>query len=141
MGEAAFCKTNHTHQTSIPSCPAHFRTYSTVVVVTLCRQVRYYEQPWAPGDTIVDLLHSVCTLESMLCTGRKLLYRDKKLKVRTACCPCTVTVTECSTPQLHLYDLESGCRVTLLSYCSYVQWVASRGVTKDLVCWCAGYQE
>ena len=26
MGEAAFCKTNHTHQTSTPSCPAHFRT-------------------------------------------------------------------------------------------------------------------
>lgn len=26
-------------------------------------------------------------------------------------------------PQLHLYDIESDSRATLLSYCSYVQWV------------------
>ncbi|KAM4521459.1 intraflagellar transport protein 172 homolog isoform 2-T2 [Odontesthes bonariensis] len=37
-------------------------------------------------------------------TGRKLLFRDKKLR-------------------LHLYDIESGTKATLLSFCSYVQWV------------------
>ncbi|XP_072218456.1 intraflagellar transport protein 172 homolog [Leuresthes tenuis] len=37
-------------------------------------------------------------------TGRKLLFRDKKLR-------------------LHLYDIESGMKATLLSFCSYVQWV------------------
>lgn len=42
-------------------------------------------------------------------TGRKLLFRDKKLR-------------------LHLYDLESGARTTLLSFCSYVQWVPASDV-------------
>ncbi|XP_041831040.1 intraflagellar transport protein 172 homolog [Melanotaenia boesemani] len=37
-------------------------------------------------------------------TGRKLLFRDKKLR-------------------LHLYDIKSGVKTTLLSFCSYVQWV------------------
>lgn len=37
-------------------------------------------------------------------TSRKLLFRDKKLR-------------------LHLYDVESQSRTTLLNYCSYVQWV------------------
>lgn len=31
-------------------------------------------------------------------------------------------------PQLHLYDLESGGRTTLLSFCSYVQWVPGSDV-------------
>lgn len=31
-------------------------------------------------------------------------------------------------PQLHLYDLESGARTTLLSFCSYVQWVPGSDV-------------
>lgn len=30
--------------------------------------------------------------------------------------------------QLHLYDLESGARTTLLSFCSYVQWVPGSDV-------------
>uniref|UniRef100_A0A1A8U1D0 Intraflagellar transport protein 172 homolog n=1 Tax=Nothobranchius furzeri TaxID=105023 RepID=A0A1A8U1D0_NOTFU len=42
-------------------------------------------------------------------TGRKLLFRDKKL-------------------QLHLYDINSGVRTTLLSFCSYVQWVPGSDV-------------
>ncbi|CAL8315982.1 unnamed protein product [Lota lota] len=42
-------------------------------------------------------------------TGRKLLYRDKKL-------------------QLHLYDVESAVKTTLLSFCSYVQWVPGSDV-------------
>ncbi|XP_030200601.1 intraflagellar transport protein 172 homolog [Gadus morhua] len=42
-------------------------------------------------------------------TGRKLLYRDKKL-------------------QLHLYDIESAIKTTLLSFCSYVQWVPGSDV-------------
>jgi intraflagellar transport protein 172 len=37
-------------------------------------------------------------------TGRKLLFRDRRLK-------------------LHLYDVESQSQTCLLSYCSYVQWV------------------
>ena len=35
-------------------------------------------------------------------TGHKLLFRDKKLK-------------------LHLYDIESQAKTTILNYCSYVQ--------------------
>ncbi|XP_068564624.1 intraflagellar transport protein 172 homolog [Cebidichthys violaceus] len=42
-------------------------------------------------------------------TGRKLLFRDKKLR-------------------LHLYDIESGSKTTLLSFCSYVQWVPGSDV-------------
>ncbi|KAM9339048.1 intraflagellar transport protein 172 homolog [Symphorus nematophorus] len=42
-------------------------------------------------------------------TGRKLLFRDKKLR-------------------LHLYDIESGVKSTLLSFCSYVQWVPGSDV-------------
>ncbi|XP_037837544.1 intraflagellar transport protein 172 homolog [Kryptolebias marmoratus] len=42
-------------------------------------------------------------------TGRKLLFRDKKLR-------------------LHLYDVESGVKTTLLSFCSYVQWVPGSDV-------------
>ncbi|XP_043931402.1 intraflagellar transport protein 172 homolog isoform X2 [Protopterus annectens] len=42
-------------------------------------------------------------------TGRKLLFRDKKLR-------------------LHLYDIERSCKTTILSYCSYVQWVPSSDV-------------
>ncbi|CAG5928433.1 unnamed protein product [Menidia menidia] len=42
-------------------------------------------------------------------TGRKLLFRDKKLR-------------------LHLYDVESGMKTTLLSFCSYVQWVPGSDV-------------
>uniref|UniRef100_A0A3P8UXR3 Intraflagellar transport protein 172 homolog n=1 Tax=Cynoglossus semilaevis TaxID=244447 RepID=A0A3P8UXR3_CYNSE len=42
-------------------------------------------------------------------TGRKLLFRDKKLR-------------------LHLYDIESGLKTTLLSFCSYVQWVPGSDV-------------
>uniref|UniRef100_A0A3Q0QW63 Intraflagellar transport 172 n=1 Tax=Amphilophus citrinellus TaxID=61819 RepID=A0A3Q0QW63_AMPCI len=42
-------------------------------------------------------------------TGRKLLFRDKKLR-------------------LHLYDIESGMKTTLLSFCSYVQWVPGSDV-------------
>ncbi|KAG7214317.1 hypothetical protein INR49_004455 [Caranx melampygus] len=42
-------------------------------------------------------------------TGRKLLFRDKKLR-------------------LHLYDIESGVKTTLLSFCSYVQWVPGSDV-------------
>ncbi|XP_038160069.1 intraflagellar transport protein 172 homolog [Cyprinodon tularosa] len=42
-------------------------------------------------------------------TGRKLLFRDKKLR-------------------LHLYDIESRMKTTLLSFCSYVQWVPGSDV-------------
>ncbi|XP_053193415.1 LOW QUALITY PROTEIN: intraflagellar transport protein 172 homolog [Scomber japonicus] len=42
-------------------------------------------------------------------TGRKLLFRDKKLR-------------------LHLYDIESSVKTTLLSFCSYVQWVPGSDV-------------
>ncbi|WAR22903.1 IF172-like protein [Mya arenaria] len=42
-------------------------------------------------------------------TGRKLLFRDKRLR-------------------LNLYDVESQQRTTILNYCSYVQWVPSSDV-------------
>ncbi|XP_024146740.1 intraflagellar transport protein 172 homolog [Oryzias melastigma] len=42
-------------------------------------------------------------------TGRHLLFRDRKL-------------------QLHLYDIRSSARTTLLSYCSFVQWVPGSDV-------------
>ena len=42
-------------------------------------------------------------------TGRKLLFRDKRLK-------------------LHLYCVESQTQTSLLSYCSYVQWVPQSDV-------------
>ncbi|XP_027896583.1 intraflagellar transport protein 172 homolog [Xiphophorus couchianus] len=42
-------------------------------------------------------------------TGRKLLFRDKKLR-------------------LNLYDIESRVKTTLLSFCSYVQWVPGSDV-------------
>ncbi|XP_078506239.1 intraflagellar transport protein 172 homolog [Lissotriton helveticus] len=42
-------------------------------------------------------------------TGHKLLFRDKKLG-------------------LHLYDIESNTRSTILNYCSYVQWVPGSDV-------------
>ncbi|KAE8286539.1 Intraflagellar transport protein 172-like protein [Larimichthys crocea] len=42
-------------------------------------------------------------------TGRKLLFRDKKLR-------------------LHLYDIETGVKATVLSFCSYVQWVPGSDV-------------
>ncbi|XP_040920859.1 intraflagellar transport protein 172 homolog [Toxotes jaculatrix] len=42
-------------------------------------------------------------------TGRKLLFRDKKLR-------------------LHLYDIVTAIKATLLSFCSYVQWVPGSDV-------------
>uniref|UniRef100_A0A3P8XGI6 IF140/IFT172/WDR19 TPR domain-containing protein n=1 Tax=Esox lucius TaxID=8010 RepID=A0A3P8XGI6_ESOLU len=42
-------------------------------------------------------------------TGRKLLFRDKKLR-------------------LHLHDIESSVKATMLSFCSYVQWVPASDV-------------
>ncbi|KAG7280373.1 hypothetical protein CRUP_022201, partial [Coryphaenoides rupestris] len=42
-------------------------------------------------------------------TGRKLLYRDKKLR-------------------LHLYNIENSMKTTLLTFCSYVQWVPGSDV-------------
>uniref|UniRef100_A0A8C2G8A1 Intraflagellar transport protein 172 homolog n=1 Tax=Cyprinus carpio TaxID=7962 RepID=A0A8C2G8A1_CYPCA len=42
-------------------------------------------------------------------TGRKLLFRDKKLR-------------------LHLYDIESSMKSTMLSFCPYVQWVLGSDV-------------
>ncbi|XP_046728666.1 intraflagellar transport protein 172 homolog isoform X1 [Silurus meridionalis] len=42
-------------------------------------------------------------------TGRKLLFRDKKLR-------------------LNLFDIESGVKTTVLSFCSYVQWVPGSDV-------------
>uniref|UniRef100_UPI003AACFFE7 intraflagellar transport protein 172 homolog isoform X1 n=1 Tax=Centroberyx gerrardi TaxID=166262 RepID=UPI003AACFFE7 len=42
-------------------------------------------------------------------TGRKLLFRDKKMR-------------------LHLYDIESAAKITVLSFCSYVQWVPGSDV-------------
>uniref|UniRef100_A0A8C2A3G2 Intraflagellar transport protein 172 homolog n=1 Tax=Cyprinus carpio TaxID=7962 RepID=A0A8C2A3G2_CYPCA len=42
-------------------------------------------------------------------TGRKLLFRDKKLR-------------------LHLYDIESSLKSTMLSFCPYVQWVPGSDV-------------
>ncbi|XP_064411524.1 intraflagellar transport protein 172 homolog [Latimeria chalumnae] len=42
-------------------------------------------------------------------TGRKLLFRDKKLR-------------------LHLYDIDSNVKTTVLNYCSYVQWVPASDV-------------
>uniref|UniRef100_A0A8C1T5H6 Intraflagellar transport protein 172 homolog n=1 Tax=Cyprinus carpio TaxID=7962 RepID=A0A8C1T5H6_CYPCA len=42
-------------------------------------------------------------------TGRKLLFRDKKLR-------------------LHLYDIESSMKSTMLSFCPYVQWVPGSDV-------------
>ncbi|XP_064196298.1 intraflagellar transport protein 172 homolog [Anguilla rostrata] len=42
-------------------------------------------------------------------TGRKLLFRDKKLR-------------------LHLFDIGSGLKSTVLSFCSYVQWVPGSDV-------------
>ncbi|XP_053503578.1 intraflagellar transport protein 172 homolog isoform X4 [Ictalurus furcatus] len=42
-------------------------------------------------------------------TGRKLLFRDKKLR-------------------LNLYDIESAVKTTVLSFCSYVQWVPGSDV-------------
>ncbi|XP_025050082.1 intraflagellar transport protein 172 homolog [Alligator sinensis] len=41
--------------------------------------------------------------------GHKLLFRDKKMR-------------------LQLYDIESGAKTTILSYCSYVQWVPGSDV-------------
>lgn len=41
--------------------------------------------------------------------GQKLIYRDKRLS-------------------LHLYDIESESKTTLLNYCSYVQWVPQSDV-------------
>ncbi|XP_046877770.1 LOW QUALITY PROTEIN: intraflagellar transport protein 172 homolog [Hypomesus transpacificus] len=42
-------------------------------------------------------------------TGRKLLFRDRKLR-------------------LHLYDVQTAVRTTVLSFCSYVQWVPGSDV-------------
>ncbi|XP_058274743.1 intraflagellar transport protein 172 homolog [Hemibagrus wyckioides] len=42
-------------------------------------------------------------------TGRKLLFRDKKLR-------------------LNLFDIESGVKTTILSFCSYTQWVPGSDV-------------
>ncbi|KAI8482238.1 hypothetical protein Bbelb_400200 [Branchiostoma belcheri] len=42
-------------------------------------------------------------------TGRKLLFRDKRMR-------------------LHIYDLESQVKTTMLNYCSYVQWVPNSDV-------------
>ncbi|KAL6096181.1 ift172 [Pungitius sinensis] len=42
-------------------------------------------------------------------TGHKLLFRDKKLR-------------------LHLYDVDTGTKTTLLNFCSYVQWVPGSDV-------------
>ena len=62
-------------------------------------------------------------------TGRKLLFRDKRLKVdatlrRTVTnCVLIYSSTFCTTFQLHLCDVESQERTTILNYCSYVQWV------------------
>ncbi|XP_053107178.1 intraflagellar transport protein 172 homolog isoform X2 [Hemicordylus capensis] len=42
-------------------------------------------------------------------TGQKLLFRDKQMR-------------------LHLYDIESAAKTTILSYCSYVQWVPGSDV-------------
>ncbi|MBN3302921.1 IF172 protein, partial [Amia calva] len=42
-------------------------------------------------------------------TGHKLLFRDKKLR-------------------LHLYDIENSVKTTVLSFCSYVQWVPGSDV-------------
>lgn len=52
-------------------------------------------------------------------TGRKLVFRDKKLR-------------------LHLFDVESETRNTILNYCSYVQWVPGSDVivaqSRDSLC-------
>lgn len=34
----------------------------------------------------------------------------------------------CLPPQLQLYDIKSGVKATLLSFCSYVQWVPGSDV-------------
>lgn len=69
-------------------------------------------------------------------TGHKLLFRDKKMRVRPggrgrggkkavrACLPfpsAAMTLPSCF--QLQLYDIEGATKTTILSYCSYVQWV------------------
>lgn len=71
-------------------------------------------------------------------TGRKLLFRDKKLrvsrehyyfssnianKIRTMCHFCLFFHV-----QLHLYDIERSVKSTMLSFCPYVQWVPGSDV-------------
>lgn len=81
-------------------------------------------------------------------TGHKLLFRDRKMRVRPGdweggdmrhiCSHPNPTFLWhiCSHPnstflwhsQLQLYDLESATKTTILSYCSYVQWVPGSDV-------------
>lgn len=71
-------------------------------------------------------------------TGRKLLFRDKKLRVRGECRYLSSNITNkirmtCHfclflRIQLHLYDIESSMKSTMLSFCPYVQWVPGSDV-------------
>ena len=68
-------------------------------------------------------MSNVCTLYSIYCciiklvyiyfqlneTGKYLLFRDKRLK-------------------LHMYDIATEKRITVLNYCTYVQWVPGSDV-------------
>lgn len=48
------------------------------------------------------------------------------LRLKDDCDVCTLCV--CVSPQLHLYDIESAAKTTVLSFCSYVQWVPGSDV-------------
>ncbi|KAL2082479.1 hypothetical protein ACEWY4_022297 [Coilia grayii] len=78
---------------------AYLIDIKTIAIVDL---VSGYNLGTVSHDSKVDWLE-------MNETGRKLLFRDKKLR-------------------LHLYDLESGEKSTVLSFCSYVQWVPGSDV-------------
>ena len=55
-------------------------------------------------STLLPCLSSLIHTLQLNETGRKLLFRDRRLR-------------------LHLYDVETHTLASLLSYCSYVQWV------------------
>lgn len=62
------------------------------------------------GDTVATINHDAKISNLMLNeTGRKLMFRDKR-------------------HQLHLYDIESHEKTTILNYCSFNEWVPGSDV-------------
>lgn len=71
-------------------------------------------------------------------TGRKLLFRDKKLRVRGEHYYISYDIANKNRMmchfclflhiQLHLYDIGSSVKSTMLSFCPYVQWVPGSDV-------------
>ncbi|EAX00575.1 intraflagellar transport 172 homolog (Chlamydomonas), isoform CRA_e [Homo sapiens] len=58
-------------------------------------------------------------------TGHKLLFRDRKLRVRRATKALGIGWP---TEGLHLYDIESCSKTMILNFCSYMQWVPGSDV-------------